>query len=139
MIILDTNVLSELMRSSPEEAVVQWLDAQPSQAIALTSITVAEILFGIERLPKGKRRSAFAQAAANLFDHEFRGRTLPFDAEAAQHYATEVAAAERRGRNVSMADAQIAAICARNKATLATRNTRDFEHFPIPLINPWHE
>jgi len=115
------------------------LDAQPSQAIALTSITVAEILFGIERLPKGKRRSAFAQAAANLFDHEFRGRTLPFDAEAAQHYATEVAAAERRGRNVSMADAQIAAICARNKATLATRNTRDFEHFPIPLINPWHE
>ena len=100
---------------------------------------MAEILFGIERLPKGKRRSALAQAAANLFDHEFRGRTLPFDAESALHYATDVAAAERRGRKVSMADAQIAAICARNHATLATRNTRDVEHFSVLLINPWRE
>ncbi|WP_077530445.1 type II toxin-antitoxin system VapC family toxin [Vreelandella utahensis] len=137
MIVLDTNVISELMRPAPEEAVVQWLDQQPAEEVAVTSITVAEILFGIERLPEGKRRTRFAEAAAELFGTDFTGRILPFDAQSARYYAMEVAAAERQGKAVSMADAQIAGICMSNDAALATRNIRDFEAFPLALVNPW--
>ena len=137
MIILDTNVLSELMRPAPEEAVVQWLDRQPAGEVAVTSITVAEILFGIERLPEGRRRTRFSESAADLFETDFAGRILPFDAKSASYYAMEVAANERQGKTVSMADAQIAGICMSNDAALATRNIRDFEAFPLTRINPW--
>lgn len=139
MIVLDTNVLSELMRPSPNENVVRWLDNQVSSDVALTSITVAEILYGIERLPEGKRRSSFAEAAADLLENEFAGLILPFCAQSAACYATEAASAEQKGLSVSMADTQIAAICITHNATLATRNIRDFENFPLALINPWQD
>lgn len=139
MIVLDTNVLSELMRPSPNENVVRWLDNQVSSDVALTSITVAEILYGIERLPEGKRRSSFAEAAADLLENEFAGLILPFCAQSAACYATEAASAEQKGLSVSMADTQIAVICITHNATLATRNIRDFENFPLALINPWQD
>ena len=135
MIVLDTNVLSDLMRPSPSGTVVRWLDNQLSSNVALTTITVAEVLYGIERLPAGKRRSSFAEAAADLFENEFAGRILPFCIQSAACYAS----AEQQGRSVSMADTQIAAICITHNATLATRNIRDFENFPVALINPWHD
>lgn len=137
MIVLDTNVLSELMRPAPNPAVVAWLDQQPAGDVATTSITVAEILYGIERLPAGRRQRNLAMLAAELFDQEFHGRLLPFDALAASHYSQRIAQAERNGTPVSMADGQIAAICHAHGATLATRNTKDFEPLGIPLINPW--
>ncbi len=137
MIVLDTNVLSELMRKVPEPRVVDWLDARDAHSIAITAITVAEILYGIERLPDGKRKAALADNAASMVDEDFAGRVLPFDPEAAVHYAQHVAAAEKKGKKVHMADAQIAAICIRHQATLATRNVKDFAFPGMALINPW--
>ncbi|MDR9438563.1 MAG: type II toxin-antitoxin system VapC family toxin [Halomonas sp.] len=136
---LDTNVLSELMRHSSEPTVVGWLDAQDASSVAITSITVAEILYGIQRLPEGRRKRALAVAAAAMFEEDFAGRILPFDADAAVCYAECVAASEQSGRAVQMADAQIGAICLRHQAVLATRNVKDFEPFGIPLIDPWQQ
>ncbi|MGM0783797.1 MAG: type II toxin-antitoxin system VapC family toxin [Pseudomonadota bacterium] len=139
MIVLDTNVLSELMRPEPEPGVVDWLDAQEAISTAITAITVAEVLYGIERLPDGRRKRSLAAAAAAMFDEDFAGRILPFDAVAAVHYAERVAASERAGRAVHMADAQIAAICLRHGATLASRNLKDFVGLGVALIDPWDE
>lgn len=137
MIVLDTNVLSELMRPAPNNCVVDWLDRQDALAVMVSSITVAEILYGIERLPDGRRKREFAAMAAAMFEDDFAGRILAFDAEAAIHYATQVADSEKSGRQILMADAQIAAICLRHGALLATRNTKDFETSGVELINPW--
>ncbi|WP_048308837.1 type II toxin-antitoxin system VapC family toxin [Halomonas sp. PR-M31] len=137
MIVLDTNVLSELMRPVPDDRVVNWLDRQNSTAVTISAITVAEILYGIERLPGGKRKRDLAAMAAAMFEEEFAGRILSFDSEAAVHYAEQVAASESAGRQVQMADAQIAAICIRHEAVLATRNIKDFETLGIGTINPW--
>ncbi|MDN3523311.1 type II toxin-antitoxin system VapC family toxin [Halomonas ramblicola] len=137
MIVLDTNVLSELMRPVPEPRVVDWLDTQETASVAITAITVAEVLYGIERLPDGRRKRSLAAAAAAMFDEDFAGRILAFDGEAAIHYAERVAASEQAGRAVQMADAQIAAICLRHQATLASRNVKDFAGCGVPLINPW--
>jgi len=139
VIVLDTNVLSELMRPAPSPVVVAWLDRQTPGDVATTAITVAEILFGIERLPAGRRRNALAVLAADMFDQEFTGRLLPFDALAASHYAGQMAALERQGAPVAMADGQIAAICQAHRATLATRNTKDFQNMEVVLINPWEQ
>lgn len=137
MIVLDTNVLSELMRAEPDSSVVDWLDAQDAFSVTISAITVAEILYGIERMPNGKRQRGFAAMAAALFEDDFAGRILPFDAVAAAHYAEQVAASERSGRVVHSGDAQIAAICRQHHAKLATRNVKDFEFLGIELINPW--
>lgn len=137
MIVLDTNVLSELMRPVPEPRVVDWLDAQETASVAITAITVAEVLYGIERLPDGRRKRSLAAAAAAMFEEDFAGRILAFDGEAAIHDAERVAASEQAGRAVQMADAQIAAICLRHQATLASRNVKDFAGLGVPLINPW--
>lgn len=137
MIVLDTNVLSELMRPVPEPCVVDWLDAQEVSAVAITSVTVAEILYGIQRLPKGKRQRALALSAAAMFEEDFADRILSFDADAAVHYAERVAASEARGKGVHMADAQIAAISLRHQAMLATRNIKDFIPLGVTLVNPW--
>jgi len=111
MIVLDTNVLSELMRREPNPRVVAWLDALPASELVITAITVAEILHGIARLPSGKRkRLLYAQAIAML-EEDFASNILPFDTDAAVHYAALVAACETSGRPASMADALIAAIC----------------------------
>lgn len=137
MIILDTNILSELMRHAPNMRVVNWLNAEEPLGVTITAITVAEILYGIERLPDGKRKQRFAQLAAEMFEEDFTERILPFDEVAAAYYATLVADSERSGRIVHSADAQIAAICQQHKAQLATRNVKDFEHLGIPIIDPW--
>ena len=137
MTVLDTNVLSELMRPTPDACVVDWLDSQDASEVTITAITVAEILYGIERLPSGKRQRRFAAKAAAMFEEDFAGRILPFDEVAAVHYAESVAISERAGRVVHTADAQIAAICRQHHATLATRNVKDFEALGIDILNPW--
>jgi predicted nucleic acid-binding protein len=137
MIMLDTNVLSEFMRSEPDTKVLAWVDVQPTMDLAITAVTVAEILHGIARLPSGKRRQKFEAHAIAMFEEDFAGRILPFDAHAAVEYATLVANCEARGRAASMADAQIAAICRAHGASIATRNVRDFEFSGVEVINPW--
>lgn len=137
MIVLDTNVLSELMRGRPDERVLEWVNAQPSNELWLTTITVAEILLGVALLPDGRRKARSLELATEMFSEDFEGRFLSFDAEAAFDYAALVASRERRGRRISMADAQIAAICLRHEATLATRNLRDFADSGVELVDPW--
>ena len=137
MIILDTNVISELMRPVPDETALQWMNAQRRLDIGTTAITVAEILYGIEAVAEGRRKAQLMEASALLFDTEFRGRILAFDQMAAVEYAAIVIQCRRSGTPISMADAQIAAVCRRAGYPLATRNTRDFEQTGIILINPW--
>ncbi|WP_154795168.1 type II toxin-antitoxin system VapC family toxin [Occultella kanbiaonis] len=137
MIVLDTNVISELTRSAPDRAVVGWLDGlDPSQAY-LTAVTTAELLDGVERMPAGRRRTAIAGAVADLIGLDFAGRILPFDVAASDRYAVVLAARRSIGRPIGMADAMIAAISLEAGATLATRNVRDFEGVSLPLVNPW--
>lgn len=138
MIILDTDVLSELVRPDPEPNVVAWLDSLPAAEVATTAITAAELLYGVARLPDGRRRAAFAETIDAMIKEDFRGRVEPFDGLAAEQYATVVVGREHKGRPISMADAQIAAICRARRATLATRNTDDFADTGIGLINPWN-
>ncbi len=137
MIVLDTNVLSEFMRVEPEARVLAWVDAQPSVDLAVSAVTVAEILHGIARLPSGKRKQKLEAHAMAMFEEDFAGRILPFDAHAAVEYATLVAGAEANGCAVSMADAQIAATCRSHGAAIATRNVRDFEVSGVEVIDPW--
>ncbi|WP_416637307.1 type II toxin-antitoxin system VapC family toxin [Pseudomonas sp. OHS18] len=137
MILLDTNVLSELMRAKPAPEVVAWIDQQPAGQLYISAITVAEILYGIARLPDGKRKTSFADLARLMFDEDFAGRILPFDTEAASRYASLAAASEAQGRVADMADAQIAAIAALYDAPVATRNVRHFDHLGVSVINPW--
>ncbi|SPK70547.1 VapC ribonuclease Y4jK (plasmid) [Cupriavidus taiwanensis] len=137
MIVLDTNVLSELMRAQAEPAVVDWLDRQTPDSLVITAVTVAELLYGIARLPDGRRKTGLREAALQMLDEDFRDRVLPFDEDAAVHYAALVSQRERTGRPISMADAQIAAICRHHGASLATRNSKDFEGVGIALVNPW--
>ncbi|MGH3196163.1 MAG: type II toxin-antitoxin system VapC family toxin [Streptosporangiaceae bacterium] len=137
MIILDTNVLSELARIDPEPNVVTWLDSLPAAEVATTAITAAELRYGVARLPDGRRKAALAETIDALVKEDFRDRVEPFDGPAAEQYATVVVSREKKGRPISTADAQIAAICRVRSATLATRNTGDFTHTGIDLINPW--
>lgn len=137
MIILDTNVLSELMKPAPAESVMRWMAAQPATSLYTTSITQAEILHGIMLLPAGKRRSAFESAANAMFRGDFAGRILPFGSDAAAPYARIAAERRRAGRPISHLDAQIAAIGRSTGATIATRNVSDYEGCGVKLINPW--
>ena len=135
MIALDTNVVSELMRATPDDRVMRWVDAQAPDTLVITSVTVAELLYGIARLPADRKRTQLEAAFAETLEEEFT--ILPFDEAAAVDYATIVASQELRGRKVSMADAMIAATCMTAGATLATRNTKDFDPLGIELIDPW--
>ena len=137
MIILDTNVLSELMRTQPSPAVMAWMDAQSADGLFTSAITMAEILHGIARLPTSKRKENLHDMARAMFAEDFADRVLPFDAHAASRYAQWVASSEAKGKPVSLADAQIAAICQLHNASLATRNVKDFAHGKVSLINPW--
>lgn len=137
MIILDTNVLSEAAKPVPASAVMRWLADQPVLSLFTTAITQAEILYGIELLPKGKRRSALQAAAEGLFAEEFAGRILPFDAVAARVYPQIRVARKSAGRPLAEADAQIAAIARAHRATVATRNEADFAGCGIAVVNPW--
>ena len=137
MIILDTNVLSELMKPETERAVERWTATQRADSLYVTSITQAEILHGILLLPQGKRRLALEGAAAAMFAEDFGERILPFDSEAARHYAEIAVARRRTGRPISHFDAQIAAIAKVNGATVSTRNVDDFAGCGVKLVNPW--
>ena len=136
MIILDTNVTSELMRAQPEPAVMGWLATQRAAELFSTVVTVAEISYGLERLPRGRRRRSLEQSYQSLFvgmaDH-----ILPFDVEAALLYGPLVAAKERVGIAMDPMDAQIACIAACRGAMIATRNERDFADCGVQLVNPW--
>lgn len=137
-LLLDTNVLSELMRPIPDQAVVQWLDAQPTAEIYISSITVAEIQLGIALLPAGRRRNRLQALSQSLFELDFAGRCLPFDSAAASSYASLSAERSKAGRAISVEDAMIAAVALVNGLALVTRNTRDFEAIKdLNLINPW--
>ncbi|HIQ42026.1 MAG TPA: type II toxin-antitoxin system VapC family toxin [Pseudomonas oleovorans] len=137
MILLDTNVLSELMRAKPAPQVLEWVDAQPAGDLVITSITVAEILYGIARMPDGKRKQGLLDVASAMFVEDFAGNILPFDADAAVYYAEIAAETEAKGRVVDMADAQIAAIGRLHDAVIATRNIRHFETLGVALVDPW--
>jgi predicted nucleic acid-binding protein len=138
MIVLDTNVVSELMRATPAPAVLTWLQQTSSTGLYTTSVTVAEIRYGIARLPDGRRKHDLQQAANEIFA-AFPRQVLPFDLAAATAYADVVAGRERDGNSISGFDGQIAAICRSQAATLATRNTKDFIDTGISLIDPWQE
>jgi hypothetical protein len=135
VIVIDTNVVSEMMREEANPKVVAWTDTVGG--LHTTAVTLAEIEYGIARLPEGRRKERLADIAARVFA-DFGDVILAFDARAAHQYAGIVAGRERAGRPIASADAQIAAICASREATLATRNTADFEATGISLVNPWH-
>jgi len=136
MIILDTNVVSELMRPTPIPTVSTWLRQQRDGDLYTTAITVAEIRYGIARLPDGSRRTALTQAAGEIFA-AFPEQVLPFDLAAAEAYAALVAHRDTLGMPIDGFDAQIAAIARTHAATLATRNTKDFLQTGIALTDPW--
>jgi len=137
VIILDTNVLSALMRTSPGEKVVAWLDRQPAESVWITSITLFETRLGLALLPAGRRRQALEAAFADLLKEDLESRVLDFDAAAAGEAAKLAAARQRAGRPVDMRDTQIAGIALARRATLATRNTRHFAGLNLPLVDPW--
>lgn len=136
MIVLDTNVLGELTRPNPALAVPEWVDVHPESELATTSVTLAESLYGVARLPNGRRKAELERVVAAIFDR-FRSRIWSFDASAASEYADLVAARYRAGRPISFEDAQIAAICRSRGAVLATRSVKDFEGVGVEVVNPW--
>ncbi len=137
MILLDTNALSEVLKPSPAAQVLDWLAAQPASQLFTTAITQAEILYGLELLPKGKRRGALPAAVRAIFEEDLSGRILPFDHAAAVVFARIAADRRSLGRPIAQLDAQIAAIARSRSAILATRNTADFEHCGITVVDPW--
>jgi predicted nucleic acid-binding protein len=138
MIILDTNVLSELMRPKPSPWVVAWVARQPAAELFTTSITEAEILYGIELLTKGKRREGLLAAAEAMFAEDLAGRIFGFESDAARVFSKIAAQRRALGRPISHADAQIAAIAQTRGAKLATRNVADFEDCGLDVLDPWN-
>jgi len=136
VIILDTNVISELMRTTPDPVVVAWARAQTPELVYTSALTVAEVGYGIARLPPGRRRQVLAAAAEQVFT-TFAERVLAFDAAAAAAYGDVVTTRERAGTPISALDAQIAPVTRAHSATLATRNTSDFIGLDLDLVNPW--
>ncbi len=137
MIILDTNVISALMRKEPEKPVVKWLDAQPAASVWITAVTVMEIHFGLETMPKGRRQGALIRSFELMLKSMIEGRIASFDAEAGIHAAELMAQRKRAGRPAEVRDTMIAGIVLANRATLATRNTPHFEGLTVRVINPW--
>jgi toxin FitB len=137
MIILDTNVLSALMRSDPDPPVLKWLNLQAPQSVWITCITLFESRLGLALLPAGRRRKALESAFDRLLDEDLENRVLAFDSEAALQAAGLAAARQRAGRPVDIRDTQIAGIAQARRATLATRNVRHFEGLTVPVLNPW--
>jgi predicted nucleic acid-binding protein len=137
MIVLDTHVLSEALRPSPEPSVLNWLAKQPRASLFTTTVTQGEVLFGIRLLADGKRRRGLWNAAKEIFSEDFAGQVLSFDSDAADMYA-EIAASRRgAGRPISQFDAMIAAMARSRGASLATRNVQDFEGCGIDVVDPW--
>ena len=139
MIVLDTNVLSELARPRPAVQVVRWVDSQDPTQLAVTAVTAAEIRAGIELMPSGRRRDDIERRMDQLLTGAFDRRVYPFDAGSSGHYARAVATRTRSGHPIGALDAQIAAICLQHGAELATRNTDDFTGVGLTVINPWDQ
>lgn len=138
MIVLDTNVLSELLRPRPEHKVVGWLQQQVRSQVFTTAISRGEMLFGVLILPAGRRRQQLLEEMRAIFDIDLRGRVLSYDGAAATAHAQFAARRRAEGRPVAQSDAMIAGIACSRGAALATRNTRDFEGCGIELVDPWH-
>lgn len=137
MLVLDTNVLSALMRDEPDPAVVEWLDAQPAESVWTTSVTVFEVRTGLELLTAGRRRQRLQSAFDRLLGDHLDNRVLAFDTPAAHAAGILVAQRQRLGRSIEIRDAQIAGIALARKAELATRNTRHFDELGLRLTDPW--
>lgn len=137
MIILDTNVLSALMRTVPEPLVVEWLDQQPAQSIWITSITLFEARLGLALLPNGRRRQALETAFDQLLSEDLEARILDFDTSAAEAAAVLAAERQRRGRTIDIRDTQIAGIVLARRAKFATRNVKHFDDLSAEVVNPW--
>jgi toxin FitB len=138
VIILDTNVLSELMRPTPSPRVVAWIAKQFATELFTTSITEAEIFYGLELLSRGKRREGLLAAAEAMFAEDLAGRVLVFDSDATRAFSRIAARRRALGRPISHADAQIAAIAQARGAKLATRNIADFEDCGLAAVDPWN-
>lgn len=136
MIVLDTNVVSEAMKPAPHPSVGAWLNDQAAETLYLSSVTLAELLFGISALPAGKRKAMLAQALDGLLGL-FRDRVLPFDTDAARRYADLAVTAKTRGRGFPTPDGYIAAIAASRGFIVASRDTAPFEAAGMSVINPW--
>ena len=137
MIILDTNVISEFMKTSPAVRVAKWLASHPRSRIFTTSVTQAEIFFGLEVMPHGRKRDALYKAAAAMFREKFADHVLVFDGDASHTFAAIAAARERIGQPIGLFDCQIAAIARLHGAAIATRDLRDFADCGVELIDPW--
>ena len=136
MIIIDTNVVSELMKPLPSAAVIEWVRARTGSELFTTSITLAEILYGIARLPDGRRKELLRSTASDVFAAS-EDQVLPFDSSAATHYAEVVERRDQIGLPIDGFDGQIASICRAHGAALATRNLRDFRQTDVTLIDTW--
>ena len=137
MILLDTNVISEIMREQPDPGVRAWLRALPRNEFWTASVVIAELFSGIDLMPVGRKQKALREAVESMIAQDFRGKILKFDVQAAHHYGEILAHRQRIGRPIKQMDALIAATALTHGATLATRNIPDFEHCGIPLVNPW--
>jgi predicted nucleic acid-binding protein len=137
MIVLDTNVLSALMRREADQTVVTWLDLQPSESVWTTAVTVFEIRFGLELLAPSRRKRQLEDAFSRAVDEDFQGRILPFDNEAAREAASRAAERRAAGKSVDFRDTEIAGIVSARRATLATRNARHFQDLRIEVVDPW--
>ena len=137
MILLDTNVVSELLKPAPEPAVRAWLNSQDSAEVYLSAVSEAELRYGVALLAPGRRRERLAEAVETLVREEFWERVLPFDGAAARCFAQITAERRRAGRPISPFDGQIVAIARARRAVLASRNGRDFEGCDVAIINPW--
>jgi predicted nucleic acid-binding protein len=137
MIVLDTNVLSAMMRLDVDPVVVAWLDRQEPESVWTTAVTVFEVRFGLELLAPSRRKRQLEEAFARSLEDDFQGRILPFDDEAARAAASHAASRQRTGKTVEFRDIEIAGIVSSRRAMLATRNTRHFTEFGIELVDPW--
>jgi toxin FitB len=137
LIILDTNVLSELMQKAPDPSVVEWLDRQPAESVWITSITLFEARLGLALLPKGRRRQALELAFEQLLAEDLEERVLDFDRSAAEAAANLASERQQNGRTVDMRDTQIAGIVIARRAALATRNVKHFADLTAEVVNPW--
>ena len=137
MIVLDTNVVSEVMKPKPSAMVLSWMEAHPRERLFITTVTQAEILYGVQLLPAGRRRAALQADIDSMLNVEFAGRILPFDEQAASAFSRIAADRRTSGRPISDFDAQIAAIAFSRGASIATRDVRDFEDCGAVVLNPW--
>ena len=137
MIVLDTNVLSEALRPSPSVKVRRWMSGQSAASLFITTISEAEMLYGVAILPAGKRQSSLREAVVAIFKEDFANRVLPFDSAAAEAFADMAADRRRSGRPLNALDGQIASIARSRGAAIATRNSADFEGCGVPIIDPW--